>query len=107
MAAKIYSAARERILEIWHYTAETWDEDQADKYVRGLVGAIDAAAGKRQHWRPVLDEALKGVFFIRYRHHYIFFRELTKGTLGVISILHESMDIPSRLKEDSERDDKA
>ena len=103
MAARIYPVARERILEIWDYTERTWGEDQADKYVRGLVDAINAADGERHRWRPVIDEALKGVFFIRYQHHYIFFRELSKSALGVINILHENMDIPARLKDDSER----
>ncbi len=103
MPAKIYPAARERILDIWAYTEKTWGADQADKYVRGLVGAINAANGERDRWRPVADAALEGVFFIRYQHHFIFFRELSEKIPGVISILHENMDIPSRLKEDSER----
>ena len=103
MAAKIYQAAKERILEIWDYTERTWGEEQADKYVCGLVDAINAEHGKRHQWRQVMDESLGGVFFIRYQHHYLFFRELSGGTLGVISILHENMDIPARLREDSER----
>ena len=49
-----------------------------------------------------MDEVLPGVFFFRHQHHYVFFRELSKGTLGVISILHENMDLPSRLKQDLE-----
>jgi len=105
MAVKIYQAAKERILEIWDYTEQTWGEDQADKYVRGLVEAINTAQSRRHQWRQVMDEALSGVFFIRYQHHYLFFRELSDGTLGVISILHENMDIPTRLREDTERGD--
>ena len=103
MAAKIYQAAKDRILEIWDYTQRTWGEEQADKYVRGLVEAINAAQGKRHQWRCVTDEALSGVIFFRHQHHYVFFRELSEGTLGVISIIHENMDIPARLREDSER----
>ncbi len=102
MAAKIYPAAKERILEIWDYTERTWGEDQANTYVRELVQAINAVSGERHRWRRVMDEALNGVFFFRHQHHYIFFRELSKGELGIISILHENMDIPSRLREDSE-----
>jgi len=30
----------------------------------------------------------------------VFFRELDTGDLGVMSILHERMDLPVRLKED-------
>ena len=51
-----------------------------------------------------MDAALKGVFFIRHEHHYIFFRELSDHCIGVISIIHESMDIPARLKDDARRD---
>lgn len=103
MAAKIYWAAKERILEIWDYTERIWGEEQADRYVRGLVEAINVAHGRRHQWRRVLDEALSDVFFIRYQHHYVFFRVLSDEALGVISILHENMNIPSRLREDSER----
>jgi plasmid stabilization system protein ParE len=35
----------------------------------------------------------------------VFFRELSKKRLGVISVLHEKMDIPARLREDAERVD--
>lgn len=103
MSAKIYPAAEERILEIWDYTEKKWNEKQADTYVRELVAEIEAIAGQRPRWRPVLDETLKGVYFVRHRHHYIFFRELSKKRLGVISVLHEKMDIPARLREDAER----
>ena len=105
MAAKIFTAAEERLLEIWDYTAETWGEEQADKYVRGLVETIEKKRGEPHCWRTVPDEELVGVFFIRYEHHFIFFRELSQEKLGVISILHESMDIPARLREDAERNE--
>jgi plasmid stabilization system protein ParE len=103
MAAKIYQAASERILDIWDYTERTWGEAQADKYVIDLVEAINGAQGRHHQWRSVMDIELSGVYFIRHQHHYVFFRELSSGELGVISILHENMDIPARLREDSER----
>ena len=107
MAVKIYHAAKERLIDIWDYTEQTWGEEQADKYVRGLIEAIHAAVGKRHRWRRLKDEAVSGVFGIRFQHHYVFFRELSDGTLGVISVLHEKMDIPARLREDSERGENA
>ena len=102
MPAKIYPAAQERILEIWDHTEKKWNEKQADAYVRELAAEIETVAAQRHRWRPVLDEGLKGVYFFRHRHHYIFFRELSKKRLGVISVLHEKMDIPARLREDAE-----
>ena len=100
MRHKIYPPARRRIIEIWHYTDKTWGEKQADNYVRGLHQAIENAAMNKYLWRKVEHEDVKGIFFVRYEHHYIFFRELSKDVLGVVNVLHESMDIPSRLKED-------
>lgn len=103
MAAKIFPAARDRISEIWRYTEKKWGEEQADHYVQGLVDAINDLRHERQQWKPVRDRALSGIFFFRYRHHYIFFRELSSASVGVISILRESMEKPSRLKDDAAR----
>lgn len=103
MPARIYPAAQERILEIWDYTERKWNEKQADAYVRELVAEIETVMVQRHRWRPVTDESLKGVYFFRHRHHYIFFRELNKKRVGVISVLHEKMDIPARLREDADR----
>jgi plasmid stabilization system protein ParE len=100
MRHKIYPAARRRIIEIWHYTDKNWGEKQADKYVRDRYKAIEEAAINKYLWRKVEHEDVKRIFFVRYEHHYVFFRELSKNVLGVVNVLHESMDIPNRLKED-------
>jgi plasmid stabilization system protein ParE len=100
MHHKIYPAARHRIIEIWEYTDKTWGEKQAESYVRGLHQAIENAAINKYLWRKVEHEDVKGIFFVRYEHHYVFFRELSKNVLGVVNVLHESMDIPCRLKDD-------
>lgn len=100
MPHKIYPVARRRIIEIWHYTDKTWGEKQADKYVRGLYESIDELASKKYTWRKLEHEDVNGIYFVRYKHHYVFFRELSKEMLGIVNVLHESMDIPNRLKED-------
>ena len=99
MPAKIFAAAESRLIEIWDYTLEKWGEKQADAYVRGLVKAIHSLAGNRRLWRKVPDKTLAGIWFARHEHHYIFFRELSGGTIGVITVLHESMDLPARIKD--------
>jgi len=99
MPARFFRAAEERLIEIWDYTLEKWGEKQADAYVRGLVGAIHSLASNRQRWRRVPDRNLAGVWFVRHEHHYIFFREISGGSVGVITVLHESMDLPARIKE--------
>jgi plasmid stabilization system protein ParE len=49
-----------------------------------------------------MDEVLPGVYFIRFERHLIFFRSLSADTVGVISVLHENMNIPMRLREEAD-----
>lgn len=100
MDVRILPAARERLLGIWQYTSETWGDEQADDYVGGLISSLNELADKRDLWRPVREARFVGVYFTRYRHHYIFFKALESDSLGVLSILHESMDLPNRLQDD-------
>lgn len=103
MEVKFLRAAKGRLLEIWDDTERTWGETQADEYVRGLVDAIHRAVDLRHRWRPLMDATLSGVYYIRYQRHFIFFRELSPKTIGVISVLHETMNIPMRLRQDAAR----
>lgn len=100
MAARILPAAEERLIQIWDYTLEQWDEAQADAYVRALIESAQKLTERRRHWRKVPHKSLRGIWFVRFRNHFLFFRELKSGDVGVISILHENMDIPARLKEE-------
>lgn len=102
MAAEIYPAARERLLQIWDYTEQTWGEEQADAYVRSLVVAAHDLRRQRIHWRLVRGDRFPGIWFFRHEHHYLFFRELSDDGIGIISILHENMDLPARLLEDAQ-----
>ena len=95
----IFKAAGLRLGQIWDYTAERWGEEQADLYLRKLGACIEGLRTHRPVWRSVKDKRLPGVFFVRGEHHFIFFREM-EGRLAVISILHENMDMLTRLRED-------
>jgi len=104
MSVEILPAARERLIGIWQYSAETWGDEQANKYVVDLVTHARALASRKSLWRSLREPGFHGVFCSRFRHHYIFFREFTDGAIGILSILHESMDLPHRLKEDVDLD---
>ena len=100
MKYRFYPRANERLDEIWEYTVEQWDEHQAEKYIRGLFSALEKRAERKHSWLSVKESGFSGVYFFRYEHHFVFYRELSDRTIGVISILHERMDLPHRLKED-------
>ena len=105
MQPKIHPVARSRMIEIWHYTDKAWGEKQADKYIHGLFKAIENTASNKYLWRKVEHGEIMGIYFVRYEHHYVFFREFSKGIIGVVNVLHENMDIPARLKDDLNDDD--
>jgi toxin ParE1/3/4 len=96
----VYKPAQIRLAEIWDYTLEKWGEEQADSYLRELGVCMNGIASQRHLWCSVQDKRLAGVFFVRYRHHFIFFREMEEQ-IAVISILHENMDIVQRLRQDA------
>lgn len=99
MKFRFFPAANQRLDEIWHYSVEQWGEEQAERYIRGLFEGIARQADHRILWRPVKESGFPGVYTFRHEHHFVFFRELPGGDLGVLSILHESMDLPRRLRE--------
>lgn len=105
MHHKIYPPARRAIKDIWKDTDEQWGEDQANAYIHGLHGTVQKLADNRMIWRPVTHPGVQGVYFARYEHHYLSFREFSDGCLGVISVLHENMNLPICLSEDLEEAD--
>lgn len=104
-----YPAADAAQDAIWRYTHEQWGEAQADRYVTELHVHLTALAAGDIPRRPLLPHLLRfsgmvgRVYITRYAKHVIFFREFTNGDIGVMSILHEAMDLPVRLREDLRR----
>ena len=103
---RFYEAADRRQDEIWKYTKDLWGPAQAESYIRGLHVILQQAADKKLTWKKVSPRQLlkswPELYFVRYELHFVFFRVLPDGTLGVVSILHAAMDIPQRLLEDLE-----
>lgn len=89
--------AEEDIRSIWKYTAEKWDEIQAEIYLSGLEDKIKQAAKSPDTIGLVRDELKKGYMSFLFEHHIIFFKKKT-GHIEVIRILHQRMDITERLK---------
>jgi toxin ParE1/3/4 len=88
-------AARRDLREIWHYTADRWGLDQADRYVRQLHRAFDAIANDPQKGRRY-DEVRRGYRMLPAGTHMIFFR-VRDQTIDIIRILHQRMDFDRHL----------
>ena len=100
MQYKILPTAQNSLIQIWHYTDQKWGDKQADKYIHGIYETVEDISDNKHLWRNLEHRNFKGIFFVRFEYHFIFFRELSPNTLGIVSVLHERMNIPGRLKDD-------
>ncbi|OEO31782.1 plasmid stabilization protein [Devosia insulae DS-56] len=91
MAVIILETASVRFDEIYQFTADRWGEAQAELYLTGLFEAIEGLADGRTRSRAVPASFGVQGFFIRYEHHFVYWRRLRDGDVGVVSILHERM----------------
>jgi plasmid stabilization system protein ParE len=104
--SRFYARADAAQDKIWADTVERWGEAQAVTYIQGLHAHLQRFTENRLLWRrlpqrlAVPPDISRETFFSHYEHQYLFFRILDNGDLGVMSILHERMDLPVRLRED-------
>jgi toxin ParE1/3/4 len=101
MAAFTVSAiAGERLNEIV-YTRKAWGQAQAEAYIHGLFDCFDGIARRDRLWRGVpAGFGIEG-YYCRYEHHYVYWRLLSDGMIGIVTILHERMHLMDRFREDS------
>lgn len=99
-AVRIQEAASHRLDEIYRYTRERWGAEQAERHLTGLFEAFDRIETRGVLSRPVpADFGVEGCFF-RYERHFVHWRRLSDGGIGIVTILHERMHQIDRLRED-------
>lgn len=96
--AKYYltKKAVEDLSEIWDYTYEEWSEKQADKYYNFLLAAFQELANN-PHFGRQYDSIRKELLGYKSNHHIIFFRKNSDSEIEITRILHERMDLRSKL----------
>jgi toxin ParE1/3/4 len=90
---RLTPAAQRDLSEIWDYTAQRWDIEQAEIYVAELRAAIERIAAAPDRGHPC-DEIREGYRRYRIGGHLVFYVE-TAHTVDVIRLLHRRMD-PAR-----------
>jgi toxin ParE1/3/4 len=77
--------------DIWQYTAKTWNEDQAEAYMRSLDAAFQMLVAHPKLGRSI-EDIREGYFKFPVASHMLIFR-INKQTVEIIRILHKSMDV--------------
>lgn len=97
---RIQEAASWRLDEIYRHTRERWGEPQADRYIASLFQAFDRIESHGVASRPVPAEFGVQGFFFRHEYHFVYWRRLSNGDIGIVTILHERMHPIERLRHD-------
>ncbi|MBV9948280.1 MAG: type II toxin-antitoxin system RelE/ParE family toxin [Myxococcales bacterium] len=95
--------ARRDLVEIGEYTAERWDDAQAEQYVSALYATCQRLAERLAVCRRC-DVVRPGLWRIEHVSHVIFFRELPGGDLLVCRVLHARM-LPEHHPIDDDEED--
>lgn len=86
--------ARREMAAIWHYTADRWGIDQAERYIHQIEHDLSAAAAGSPLLRP-FGEYLR----ISSGRHVCVLRQDPDGSLIVVRVLLQSQDIPARMRD--------
>ncbi len=81
--------------EIWEYTADRWDIEQVDSYVRDLVHACTAVASGMRMGRSA-EVVRSGYFKVTVGSHVVYYMESNEA-IDVVRILHQQMDVSRHL----------
>ena len=79
---------------------DRWGADQAETYIIGLFDAFAKIESHEVLSRPIPAELGVDGFFFRYKKHFVYWRYLSNGDIGIVTILHQCMHQIERLKDD-------
>ena len=99
MRYKISKEAGRDIQNIWLYTVEKWSIEQADRYYNLIIDEIEYLAKNPKSGKDY-SNIRKGYFRSQIKSHFILYKINRKNDeIEIIRILHQRMDIETRLDE--------
>ena len=96
-----YHLTKKAVLDldaIWAYTLKTWSENKADEYYTALVETFVSIAKRPCKLDKEYDEIHPGLYRRSCHKHLVFYRVVENGDIEIVRILHERMDIASKLR---------
>lgn len=99
-AIRIQEGAHPRPDDIYRYTRDKWGEEQAEKYITGLFAAFVRTASHGVASKPIPAEFGDEGFFFQYERHFVYWRHLLNGDIGIVTNLHERMHQIDRFWDD-------
>lgn len=96
----VLKAAEFRLDDIYRYTLDEWGKAQADKYIHGLFQHFADIAEEKAISRPIPAEFSVDGYVSRYEKHFVYWKTLSTGQIGIVTVLHQRMHKIERFKDD-------
>jgi plasmid stabilization system protein ParE len=100
VAIRVQEAASLRLDEIYRYTRDRGGTVQADRYIAELFAAFDQIESHGVVSCSIPAEFGVEGFYFRHAHHFVYWRRLPNGDVGIVTILHERMHQIDRFRDD-------
>jgi len=97
---RIQKAASLRLNEIYRYTFKHWGKQTADRHITGLFEAFGKIESLGVTSRPIPAEFGVHGYFFRFERHFVYWKYLSNGDIGIVSVLHERMHQIARLRQE-------
>lgn len=89
-------SAEADLRDIIRYTRQQWGDTQARQYLAALEGCIERLAAGQGIFKD-MTALHPGLRLVHCRHHYIFCLPRDHEPALIVAILHERMDLLTRL----------
>lgn len=99
VAVLLQEAAAFRLDEIYRYTRDRWGEAQAARYIDGLFDLFARLETESVLSKPIPAEFGVNGFVSRYESHVIYWRRLSDGRIGIVTVLHVRMHQIDRFRD--------
>ena len=100
MSKKKYRISKQAIDDlnnIWIYTFHKWSKKQADRYYDLIIEEIEFIVDNYLIGKSA-EQTRKNYRVTKIKSHLIFYRKVENEIVEIVRILHQRMDIKTRLK---------
>ncbi len=89
---KVSKKAERDLIDIWQYTLEHWSREQANKYLKTILGTFEQIDKNPFATGKSCDHIRIGYRKLKVGKHMVFYKILNTNTVLISRILHEKMD---------------
>lgn len=97
---RVQERAAARLDEIYRHSRTRWGQTRAERYLHTLFASFEGVARGEVVSRPIPAEFGVNGFFYRCQKHFVYWKRLANGDIGIVTVLHQRMLPMAHLRDD-------